>query len=379
MNLFKLCSILISLSILSGCASISSLAGPLKPDGSESQDRVTIFEDSAVSVEGMNNSKEVLSFSGPDNQTFLRQILEIKDPEQKNQKIYGLFCRNQKVVRNPKKRIILAIPKVPAGMPIDEALALREKFLEHQRTFIKEDFFRVGSIAVHGKASQNKRDLEASPMHNQYNWAIDLFGFTSNSWNNLIPFFKSQHMSDKWDLSTILVQLPGDETLYMVPDRPNMVKYASTFNEIFKIYVPELKINQRDNLGVSKLNPPARFFKVSERAWKLKSGDIVYPLDFIYFTDLDLLKSTFTLILPEPLQQTSFGRSFGYSNPKHHEGPSISEILRESDQIWHEYSKSFTSVKESSTNDASIVNIEVSLDMSPFCTYGRAKSALISN
>lgn len=112
---------------------------------------------------------------------------------------------------------------------------------------------------------------------------------------------------------------------------------------------------------------------------------IVYPLGDMHFIEWANLFSKYTMLIPKETQQqyfegrnTTSGRLFHFIDENGNIQTDKAVTSQGLIDLWEDYFKTFTVVREAQSLDPQIVNYEVELNLEPFCAYGRPIEDLIS-
>jgi len=105
--------------------------------------------------------------------------------------------------------------------------------------------------------------------------------------------------------------------------------------------------------------------------------------------EVSALTNNYTILEPKEFQQKSYAveqdSASSSSCDKDHlmaldenGNVDVDRAKKCRDKIWQRYIRKFTNIKEASTIDPQVLNVELSLDLNPFCQYGRKISDLES-
>ena len=119
------------------------------------------------------------------------------------------------------------------------------------------------------------------------------------------------------------------------------------------------------------------------------SGNALTKRESKAIVELNALVNSYTILEPTSFQKQSYKIESNSTNSNRCDvndliavdgdgKVQISAALECQDKIWKRYIQKFTRIKESTTRDPQILNVELSLDLNPFCQYGRKISDLQS-
>lgn len=239
---------------------------------------------------------------------------------------YRTFCRERKQIRNVELKFVAILPKAPIGMPLDKAIALDKNVLSLIRDWVKQIFLLIGYSGPPYGIGSPRGDYDEERA----------YGIRSGSIEEVIHDAKSSIQGDR--ISFIILRLQSGQWIVM----KNEVLMASTSSEVLQSFRGVLS-EVHDKLG----SVPHPLLLVGEESY---TGNHFFPLKAGYFSELDKIYSDYTLLLPNN---------------------SVTSAILQKDDIWREHIPLATSILEAKTDDPKVMNVQASLDLSEFCTYGR--------
>ncbi len=352
-----------------------------------------------------------------------------KSEVQTDKSFQSRYCANGKQSKSLKLNLLAVLPKAPKGLPIDKAANI-QRSQRNYVGFLAQRFFQVG------------RDLGEGYVNN-YALRTNPTGFlTSDNRNNYVKGVKDLPFGECYrtmggDLDSFY--RPGCMTFLFFPKEKSLVLtltgvptyhapkrgqgIASLFDGSDWISIKDEShrkdgIDRRGNVFMSigekktvkfqndlkddsalkdgLLLDSESFKKVKEALPKLEivTLDDIKPLE-----GLELIEN-YTLLFPLDDQRKIFPESFEdyddrerIEQAKYHPDEDLTvgffvkangdfnlrNAIEHRLGIWEAYFDRFTQIKESPGSDAQELKYEISLDLNPFCKYGRSISDLTSN
>lgn len=315
------------------------------------------------------NPPNPIFFASSTPRDIMDKWLDVTD-EERADLLFNSLCRAGKAKRNLSSPVTLIIPKVPPGIPIDKVNNLRkENLVKLRRSLIQMllDFQSKPSVFSQDQYFDTKKKLESNP-----NEVVRFYFPVSFSKSREEFINERKNAAVDWSRMSDLVSvsLPGDETIYIVDDKFPIMKYYSDGE--FKI---EAKIKESVNLNEKYRHNGNNLFLVNKNGWKLDKA--FYPVWTSYFADINTLRHSFVLLFPKQ----AIPKGLDWENYFYHSdgSPSIEKAIDSTEPIWDDYFRVFTDIKESPTEDPSVINFSITVNMDPFCSYAQRTSSLLSN
>lgn len=275
--------------------------------------------------------------------------------------IKSRMCADGRAKWSPTYRVSAFIPKPPSGTALDEATAIRERYVARIQKYLKSDL--LFNISYDPKKNIPRHNLgEIDVAHGYQTFP--------QSFENIPAFFQSQETTnpDKYRFQVtqydpILVVFQSSGKMILVPSDNSFSRYE----------------NYRSGFLV----------EVVKDACAPTGGNCVTTMNYVM--DLQLLRDGYALFMSKEEQMATFENLkshmefpskdyFGETyNPGEAPKFTIGRLLQESDEFWRAYFSYFTTLKESPGAGPDFVTYDISLNLDTFCKYGRPKVDLMSN
>lgn len=313
----------------------------------------------------------------------------------KPQDLLGIYCRKGKQIRPLVTRFEAIVSQPPKGMAVDDAGELREQVHIVLRDIIK-DYYRWGLRPR--KYFMIPPNPDGMPTYSPKN----IFGLPFNDQESLRQYLKESRINTdrvnpiliadrqgKKPILLSLVRLPiygawggsGKDDYVIGEERP---PYSPYYGEMV--------------FGEPSEKPFVVHSKDSSYR-RQSTGNIIYPLRLMVPLEPAAFWLSYTMLIPLDVQKKIFDLN-GLRTSTCEEGRCLADYkgndrsngffvnsdgtfdirnaIRDREELWDVYIQHFIKLKEAQTADPQIVKYEVSLDLNPFCAYGRAVEDLLS-
>ncbi|KAB8040822.1 hypothetical protein GCL60_02530 [Silvanigrella paludirubra] len=331
--------------------------------------------------------------------------------------IYNYYCSRGSQIKSLKYNITFIVPKVPEGIPLDDALKLRKNYIEEGRSAIRNIFFIISknNVNENSKKLLDKLNLNMdssslikrishlinNEINLQSNEKLSFFALSNTNNDDILKHFQNTRGNKKeYGLNRFLFLASNkNNSLYLVLADTSRILYFSS--KIFKTIESkdywkwESTGSDDENVQQYALNDMQHHFYGISNEVKLDTGgesflpfDIIpshetnmpiYPLMEYYNTEAAFFMEQYTMLIPAIEQRKYFKKNkqlLGYNYETQELSPSAA--IYERDKIWKSYVSAFTNVAEAATQDPGVIFYEVSIDLNLFCKYGQKMSDLVT-
>lgn len=233
--------------------------------------------------------------------------------QSKSGDLIGNYCKSGKQIREFKTSVVYFTPVVEKAIPIDVANKKSEKVESEKIELLKNLFYLIGNETSVGPV-YNSGDIP--------NW----FLLSSDSEDSVLSNVTNEDSSTKYKLYTFIVKIENKNK--------------------FIVY--------RSNLDSQRMS-----------------------YDKSYSTDVNEMINNYTILIPKQVIEDNLKLEFDSRNLYetiilNEKGEvDISKAIERRNDLWKKYINTFTQVKESTSDNSQQYNVELSLDLSVFCKYGR--------
>lgn len=302
---------------------------------------------------------------------------------------FARFCRQGEPVTDLREAIRFVIPRVPAGIPLDEAAMGRQRLLSQVRGILQAFYVVTSSWSGEEPASARSCGVDEGSRPYFYGLAVAEKGIHGSDpleaglrapaalpdWNDLgsYLFIRSSGVSSRIYLTrnrAFRFEVPGEEdpaaggVLYSLADGRLSEPLATHWPGRGTLVASAGPIWFRVGGGESEGRGPEAL-----RA--------VFPLRRVGLGDAAVLKRLFTLAVPRETLERELGAQAAPGVEAGGDLP-FSTLVRRRAEIWDAYFLRHTRVREAMNEDARVIDYEVSLDLGLFCRYGRPVKDLVT-
>jgi hypothetical protein len=306
----------------------------------------------------------------------------MKTPEE----LFSFYCKSGRQDKPLLRNIKAVISKPPKGITIDEA-AKRDQLVLAELREIVQSYYSIGLSWHSGLIRKKGSNLVATRSKSPDEFvkyfkgqAPDFIrnGARSNASYPVIIGFED--LKESLILGTLPLaafsQAMGPNNL--LTNRPDdsvrIIHYTGAidwgFMGVLSLESLEVSGNAKDERGPFPHEP-------------------IHPLTPVLPLESHVFVSVYTMLIPGDVQNKIFAKYLREDSTfklpsngafiKDDGTFDISSAVRSRDSLWELYIKAMTSVKEAQTDDPQIILYQVSLDLNPFCAYGRPIKDMITN
>lgn len=319
-----------------------------------------------------------------------RVSIKDKDPTSKKvaTTLFKDFCQSGKQTRSYSEDVTFVVPK-RTGVPVDQVTKEQAELSDVSSYFAKWTFY-FGSHHLPTELSRSwlsKKDhfglflalvFETDPKIPDF--------FQSVRTPNPLPSLHQDLYVDRIDERFGFKARPDQfywlnhkGHLYIVPITKNLSYVGEGPSSVegqdkgWRMSSKSVRREDLDGLGgrILTLDTPMKI--------PVAGVSKVYPIAATGFGEIAAWVKNYTMFIP-PSEQKKLMKEAGSDEPLgFKEGkPSPTEALKNQDLIWANYLIAFTKVEQSTRKDPQLIDMKITLDLEPFCKYGRLASDLIA-
>lgn len=270
-----------------------------------------------------------------------------------------VYCANGRPRRAWQMPVKAIVPRLPAGIPIDEASQMKGRVYQAFKSIVTSTIFLdeppvVGAVEpkvpggnkVVALPSPSRPDAEKAFRNTRLNGSV----------------------------MTLLLAFQGEDGLLLgALDSPQYAveRGGSEIEDKWRLRAAPER-NDRGG-GLMGVVWPARRFKGS-------AGETIWPVHPAAILEAALLPTQFTLLVPPSVQSQYFGSAApGRGFFVRDDGTfDLSEAVKKRQAIWNAYFSKAVAVDEAQTNDPDVVQFNLRFDMELFCAYARPVDDLLT-
>jgi hypothetical protein len=284
--------------------------------------------------------------------------------------IFKTYCSAGSQKTAMQKNVKIIMPKVPTGLPLDQASKIRADLKLAAENRLK-DLFTFSLSPLPGSRSDYKENNKFILRNNQEQEPF-YFRLPVHSLKEI-----ENHFANSLSISDI--STPGHQ-------------FGTIFSDfLFIVYRDGLMLGYAGDIQTVYFTLQTGF----SSHWYAPSGKPSEykkePFDSVYFVsesegnvalreatllDLALLVRGYSIVAPSEKQRDVFGTGIDQYND---DGTvNIKAVLALHDQVWRGYFEKFVSIQAAQTDDAAILSETVKLDLNNFCKYATFSKDLVS-
>jgi hypothetical protein len=273
-----------------------------------------------------------------------------------------VYCANGRPRRAWQMPVKAIVPRMPAGIPIDEASQMKGRVYEAFKSIVTARLFLDEPPVVAGDEAKEAK----VPAGNK------IVALTSPSRADAEKAFRNTRVNGS--VMTLLLAFQGDDGLLLgALESPQYAieRGGSQIEDKWRLRAsPERGDRGGGLMGVVW---PARRFKGS-------AGEFVWPVHPAAILEASLLPAQFTMLIPPSVQSKYFGsvapgRGFFVRDDGTFD---LSDAVKNRQAIWNAYFTRAVGVDEAQTNDPDVVQFNLRFDMELFCAYARPVDDLLT-
>ena len=358
-------SLVVALGILAGCVTKSTVAPVIV--GQKDFDQLEVQDKSPSTLFKKKDSPK------PGEQPLFT--------EAEATKTFKLLCHGGKPKRKVEHKVTFVLPKIPAGMPLDQAQKLTVKYQTMMRAEVA-NFYRLLAFGHYQERLQN---FNINPGHDQFTVPgypyLLLPTDDQRKGKSLIEDLESEGVLGN-ALPTL--GLAGMDPVggVLADDRPKVYPLLVQNDEKRRPYVMSFagpkfygerfaKVTTSDSRDLEKGMTPAGFTEVVPFELLAIREHYVIAISRAESEAWDKIAAKRRNGLLDA--QLSQDRAIGGVVLPH------SKLLNSKDQIFTDFLIANTKIVESATEDGQVFEYQVSLNTEPLCRAGRPSSALLSH
>lgn len=278
---------------------------------------------------------------------------------------YKTYCQEGKAVKKYSYQVKAVVPEPPPGMIVSDASKYRTAWLNAaEMTAVK--IFLAGISKPETRTARNNENIQGK-----------VVAIRSNSEKDIVADYKKaayQVAGSTLNLpdsrSLMFLKATGNEKIFLVPRQAVILtnQYAvGSRVEGDKVQYMEAPLNRASQYSPFYIAQTEFSTFVTGKGYELVEFS---PLSIAYLGDVSAMANQYVLLIPES-EQKKFGlREYGPSDVK--------TAVQQRQKTFEDVVKKFTTVKEEQSDDPSVINYEVSLDLGLFCAYARPLSDFVS-
>lgn len=386
--------------LLSACGTAGYKPLPLTPidlAGGRTGANAGFVED-AIQIEAFN------LFPNAVYDTIMLESKQTKDRAKALRNIQASICDSKKPRYQPTYKIQLVSPKSQPGLLVDQIGSAKDKFLKLSREYIQarflddasdvalakldhnEDFENYQRCIVdentNRKCGQFKARVPTSPslVKEEY---IDYY--SKLKFTPMFRTFGRGETINHWREQFLAVVFPKDRLAVMTPKVGTI--HQIIYNSSGEVAMSSTLVSSDSKAFDESISFSRKVHFIPSANGYMVNGLKQYPLKLASMHDLAFLKANFTFILPnevigqfmnlkaEEVIETTDSQYYGFDSRSQKFSPS--EAIKHSNYIWTNYLKNQTKVSEA-VQASGLINYELELDLSIFCTYGTPITELLS-
>jgi len=269
-----------------------------------------------------------------------------------------VYCASGRPRRDWSLPVRAIVPRPPAGIPIDEASAIKGRVYQAFKAVLGPGIFLdEPAPALTGPVTAQVSDVVALP-------APDRAAAEKS--------FRETRLSPS--VTTLLLAFQGESGLLLgAIDSPhyNIERGGSEVEDKWRLKAAPIPASRSD--GLMGVIWPARRFKSS-------TGDFIWPVHPAAVLEAALLPMQFTMLIPPAVQARYFGAAVpGSPFFLRDDGTfDLSQAVKDRQKIWNAYFSKAIVVDEAQTQDPDVVQFNLRFDMSLFCAYARPVDDLLT-
>lgn len=294
------------------------------------------------------------------------------------------FCKGSTPIKFIKATFVSYDPKFEAGIAIDEVVDFKNRLKEANKSLAKQYFSATSRIpkieSCEPYSYAASYEIEAA----DYNPTQDasFFGLAIHNPNELDDDeIIRKYQVGQADLSAarslpqlLWVRLNGNETAAVVPGEILRKIFFSAHTKIPEL-VTAPKSVQMEKSSLFKMQKKQRFWAFQGKN-EIKSD--AYPLTLACAGEACMLRANYIFAdLPDSFRK-EMGLSTGVGRDEETKKWTIRSAIRDSEIIWEEYMKKFTTVKEVAVPEEKLTRYEVQLDLEPYCRFALPRKDMVA-
>lgn len=277
---------------------------------------------------------------------------------------FAHFCSSGKPKHAWNLPVRAVRPRLPAGIPIDQASAINGEVYQFFKQSISANLFLNELIL----ASEDSGSTSAASKTNS-----TILTLNSPEPEHLIKTLQNTRLVD--NLTTVLVGFNKRQelTLGMIRTRKFAHKNAGMENGKKRLRVHEVLDDSSKGGAIAGVIWESQKLKDTD-------GNYVWPIHPAGILEAGLLPTHFTMLIPENVQKKFFdkkqsGRGF-FIRP---DGAfDLTEAIKDRRKLWNAYFSQAVRVDEAQTEDPSIIQFNIRLNLDLFCAYARPVKDLLT-
>lgn len=279
-----------------------------------------------------------------------------------NDVLFKFYCRNGKQRRKLTAKFLAILGKPPLNVSVEEGAKARQNAAERMKKSI-ESFYLRGL---------------AEPRDNSM---MTFTGLPSNNFSDIRRGLKNLRI-DKKAFAPVFIKTGGasDPILAMMGKLPQY-KWAAEVGEVtrdrnygYSECRGRVKCELFDSCEDSKVEQKCSYyvsgplFAFVDNKKLAVRGESIYPLRRLIPFETHSFSSEYTMLIPPETQTGLFGGTIFVRKDGTFD---LEQAVKDRRRLWEAYIKRFTMVAEAQDKDPDITRYEVSLNLEPFCAYGR--------